>query len=245
MFIDSINQRTKQLKMPNHKEINSNRQAGSRSVGRPTREQAKALSETILRVAQKHFLKNGYQDTNLDDIAADARTTKNAIYSRFTDKATLFARVCADIIESHYLEDVATPDDELPLRESLVKRALAIVDAAIQPEAVQFYKLITYNTAAHPEIRQSTIPVWNFYVSQFETYFQSRINKGLIHMRNPRIAAETYARMALSPIHIALVHGMDLPDHRGMEKHIKEVSLVFLGGFGRLELEGHTSTGES
>jgi len=213
--------------------------AAVRSVGRPSLEEARQLSATILAVAEKHFLAHGYLETNLNDIAREAKTTKNAIYSRFTDKATLFSKVCSQVIERHYLRDIEAEEDDLPLRESLGRRAMAILAAALQQEALDFYRIIGMTKLSHPEIQAITIPVWDFYVKQFSVYFKRRIDKGVLHIRRPELAATTFAQLILAPIHVAIVHGMEIPDMEQMRQHVDHVTLVFLGGFGRAELEAY------
>ena len=207
------------------------------SAGRPTLEATRDLSERILAVAEQHFLANGYVDTTFERIASDAKTSKGALYTRFEDKAKLFSHVCQRLIEKHYRSDIVSLDDRLPMRDSLRKQAIALVSAATDPRAVALYDLIATGKGIDPELATSTVAVWDFYVNQLEAYFQSRIDRHLLQLRNPRATATVFARMIFAPIHIAMVHGMNLPTAEEMAQHINDIVLVFLSGIGRLELE--------
>ena len=52
--------------------------------------QTEGFAERILASAEKEFLKKGYLDASLRDIAADCGVSTSMIYTRFTDKAGLF-----------------------------------------------------------------------------------------------------------------------------------------------------------
>lgn len=52
---------------------------------------AEATRRALLRAASARFGAHGYVNTSLDDVAADAGTTKGAVYHHFKDKQALFA----------------------------------------------------------------------------------------------------------------------------------------------------------
>ncbi|HVT78753.1 MAG TPA: TetR/AcrR family transcriptional regulator [Acidimicrobiales bacterium] len=58
---------------------------------RLTREQSKAKTrQELLRAANRLFLRNGYTQTSLANIAEEAALTKGAVYSNFESKEDLF-----------------------------------------------------------------------------------------------------------------------------------------------------------
>ena len=58
---------------------------------RLTREESKARTRSeLLRAASRLFLRNGFVDTSLSDIAEEAALTKGAVYSNFESKEDLF-----------------------------------------------------------------------------------------------------------------------------------------------------------
>lgn len=60
----------------------------------PRRERERQLRKSeIIDVAEKLFIKNGYEGTSMDDIAKEAQFTKPTIYQYFSNKEDLFFAV--------------------------------------------------------------------------------------------------------------------------------------------------------
>ena len=57
----------------------------------PGRPKDPAKRKAILEAAETLFLRNGYDGSSMDAIAAEAGVSKLTVYSHFTDKETLFA----------------------------------------------------------------------------------------------------------------------------------------------------------
>lgn len=55
-------------------------------------------SRVIVEAAKRLFLENGYDDTTLDHIAKEAKTTKKTIYGYFENKHTLFLQVLEYVV---------------------------------------------------------------------------------------------------------------------------------------------------
>src|SRR4051812_31476809 len=63
---------------------------------RLTREESKARTRSeLLRAASRLFVRNGFVDTSLADIAEEAGLTKGAVYSNFESKEELFLALLA------------------------------------------------------------------------------------------------------------------------------------------------------
>src|SRR4029450_3410476 len=73
---------------------------------RLTREESKARTRAeLLRAASRLFLRKGFVDTSLSDIAEEAALTKGAVYSNFDSKEDLFLAL---------LEETSTPATRWP-----------------------------------------------------------------------------------------------------------------------------------
>src|SRR3954471_701676 len=71
---------------------------------RLTREERKAQTRSdLLRAASRLFVRNGFVDTSLSDIAEEAALTKGAVYSNFESKEELFIAL---------LQETARPTNE-------------------------------------------------------------------------------------------------------------------------------------
>ena len=60
--------------------------------------QIKGVAEQILASAEQEFLKKGFMDASLRDIAKDCGVSTSSIYTRFGAKAGLFAAVVAPVV---------------------------------------------------------------------------------------------------------------------------------------------------
>lgn len=73
---------------------------------RRTREDAQRTKETILNVAKELFCRNGYDRTNLCDIATEAGVTRGAVYWHFTNKDTLFIELWKNLCKGEVFDDL-------------------------------------------------------------------------------------------------------------------------------------------
>lgn len=67
--------------------------------GRPTAEQAAAISRSILSAGTKLFLADGFEQTTMDAVAARAGIPRSTLYKRFADKRALLREVIAERVE--------------------------------------------------------------------------------------------------------------------------------------------------
>lgn len=61
--------------------------------GRPTAEEAAAITRTILHAATEIFLAEGFDRTSMDAIATRAGVPRSTLYKRYSDKSTLLKDV--------------------------------------------------------------------------------------------------------------------------------------------------------
>lgn len=187
--------------------------------------------------ATRLFLLQGYQDTTFDQIAREAGVTKNALYVRFAEKPDLFAAVCKAMVADAYSETIIDVHDDLPLRESLRRVGIILLDAATRPSAMEMYRLLCESASRHPEIAHSAQLSWIFYVEQIELYMVSRVERGLMLLRDSRRTAELFVEMLFGDIHRRLVHNAPMPTPTENRNHLEEIILMFLGGIGHLQIE--------
>jgi AcrR family transcriptional regulator len=73
----------------------------------PPRAERPAHVATLLRVATRHFLKQGFQDASLDLIGEQARVGRGTLYRHFGNKAGLFDAAMLDLAQD--VSDVTPP----------------------------------------------------------------------------------------------------------------------------------------
>lgn len=65
-----------------------------------TFEKTTTMEQKIIQAARETFLKKGYKETNMSDIAAAVGLTRPAMHYYFRTKERLFQTVFGDILES-------------------------------------------------------------------------------------------------------------------------------------------------
>ena len=98
------------------------------------------------------FLAAGYGETSIDLIARRAGTSKRTIYDRLPDKAAIFKAVIHRIVDRLRPPDVAGLFTGGSLGEILTRICVAILHAALQPEALALHRVIVAEAGRFPEL---------------------------------------------------------------------------------------------
>jgi TetR/AcrR family transcriptional regulator, mexJK operon transcriptional repressor len=125
-------------------------------TGRPSQQQAAALTETILDVATDLFLHDGYGSTSIETVAERARISKRTFYHRFRDKAHLFEAVVRRLIDrwrSRLPPSEATlevPADRL--EDALRQMAMQMLEVALSTEALALHRVVLAEAPRFPDL---------------------------------------------------------------------------------------------
>ena len=120
-------------------------------TGRPTREDAAALSDHVVVTAGELFLRHGYSAVSINAVAAAAKVAKHTIYRRFADKSALFSEVIrrrTDAIQHAYAEESLSGDPLHRLRVLGEKMARMTLD----PEWIALYRMTIAEASRFPEL---------------------------------------------------------------------------------------------
>ena len=123
----------------------------SRRTGRPTLQDASLKSERLMSVATDYFVEHGFNGTTIDAIAHAADMGKQAVYTRFTDKESLFNAVIQRLKEKAVFLEIPS-DDASPVAEGLPRRIRAIFIDATSPQSVTVSKLAMREGHRFPEL---------------------------------------------------------------------------------------------
>lgn len=133
---------------------------GSRKKGRPSDDEREERKTAILDAATQLFIRNGYGQTTVDQLATAAQVTKRTIYSYFGDKAVVFTAV----IERFRRDSVAS---SLSSGESLEEVCAKIVYVLHSDQAVGLHRLMIAEAAHFPALAAA------FYASGPRGYMES------------------------------------------------------------------------
>jgi AcrR family transcriptional regulator len=109
--------------------------------GRPTADQAEAISRAIIAAATEIFLAAGYEGAAMDAVAARAGVPKSTLYKRYPDKKALLRAVVRQRL-SEWALSVREEDLGDDLETRLKHLAAAMVVRAISPELRAVYGLV-------------------------------------------------------------------------------------------------------
>jgi TetR/AcrR family transcriptional regulator, mexJK operon transcriptional repressor len=156
----------------------------------------------ITEAATTLFLRNGYQGTSMDEVAALAAVSKQTVYKNFADKEQLFSDIVLGItgnadrfaqVATTLLQD--TDDLEKDLRE-LARRYLTSV---LQPQVLQLRRLVIGEAARFPELgRAYYARAPERVLATLASLLQDLADRGLLRLDDPLLAARHLAFLILS-----------------------------------------------
>jgi TetR/AcrR family transcriptional regulator, mexJK operon transcriptional repressor len=152
---------------------------------------------SILSTGRDLFLRNGYQGTSVDQIAASAEVSKQTVYKHFGDKHELLLAIVNDALEGTvlpFLDRLKVLADTGDLEADLTALAADYLRAVLQEPVVQLRRLVVGEANRVPELAQ-------FYYEQapartlaaFADCFTALHDRGLLSISEPAMAAEHFA----------------------------------------------------
>ena len=201
--------------------------------GRPTLEDTPRRNEHLLQVATDIFIRQGYNATTLDRIAAEAGVAKRTIYARYPDKQALFFTVLQRLSQRNFFEDLGR-DDDFPLRDGLKLRARIMMDRALTEYDLAVARLFMVELAHFPEFGKS---IWKSVESQhgasLKEYFRSHQRRRNIRPVNLDLLAELFLFNIYSFTNRVALHQRDTPTEAEVEAYIDNMVDVMARGVER------------
>lgn len=198
--------------------MNEKHANGSRKKGRPSDDEREERKTAILDAATELFIRNGYGQTTVDQLATAAQVTKRTIYSYFGDKAVVFTAA----IERFRRESVASSPSS---GESLQDVCAKIVYVLHSNQAVGLHRLMIAEAAHFPALSAA------FYASGPRGYMES-IAASLPRSVPPSEAtflSETVFSLLLGEEHRRRLLGLATAPDRETASKYAEKALLALG----------------
>jgi AcrR family transcriptional regulator len=129
----------------------NNKPAAARRIGRPTLDDTERKSALLIDVATDFFVEHGFSGSTIEAIAQAANMGKQAVYTRFTDKVSLFNAVIQRLKEKAVFQELPS-DDSDPIDLGLKRRVRAIFADASSPQAMVITKLAMREGHRFPEL---------------------------------------------------------------------------------------------
>jgi AcrR family transcriptional regulator len=114
-------------------------------------ERGKQRSAVVINAATRLFLKNGYENTSVDEIIQKAGGSKSHVYQEFGGKEGLFLAVVSHLCDKVQLSIGHVSVDRLSVEEGLHKLASAFLTELLAPQHIAFQRLIFSEAARFPK----------------------------------------------------------------------------------------------
>jgi TetR/AcrR family transcriptional regulator, mexJK operon transcriptional repressor len=171
-------------------------------VGRSTRKHT-----AIMGAATALFLRDGYRNTSMDQVAADAAVSKQTVYKHFEDKEQLFREIVlgvsanseAIITDMTSVLQSSDIDSIADLRTILTDLARRYIDGVLRPHVLALRRLIIAEAERFPDLARvyyEQAPARGIEViADALCRYQEQ---GLLEMDDPHLAAAHFAYLALA-----------------------------------------------
>lgn len=199
--------------------------------------------QAIMDAATALFLRDGYQSTSMDQIAADAAVSKQTVYKHFEDKEQLFREIVLGVTRNSdaviteltsvlHRSEVNSLDD---LRSVLTDLAGRYIDAVLQPHVLSLRRLIIAEAERFPDLARTYFELApsrgiDVIGAALRDYEQS----GLVSTTDVRLAAAHLAYLILAiPQDKAQFCPQERPSPAEREHLASEAVRVFLAAYHR------------
>jgi TetR/AcrR family transcriptional regulator, mexJK operon transcriptional repressor len=184
----------------------------------------------ILAAARTLFLQRGYGETSMDAIARDAGVSKATLYSHFDSKAAMFAALI--VLECRHLADAvgARALDEPNIRHALLDVAHDFNNLLCSGDGLTMYRIVVAEVPRFPELGQV------FYdsgptvmIDRIAGILRRAADRGLLEIRDPRIAAMQFISLIRGEEHLTRVLG--ITGSSNMADYTEASVDLFLAGY--------------
>ncbi len=178
--------------------------------------------EAILKGAKAVFLRHGFGDASMDEVAAAASVSKMTVYRHFGSKEDLFAGVitesCHQLITGEIEEIFARPP-----RDALRAFARKMTEIFFARDTAELHRIVIAECRRFPKLGRlfyETGP--QACIDSLERYFKRHCNDPTLKVSDPRRAAEEFLELLRGYSHLKMLLGIDKgPSSRDVEARIE------------------------
>lgn len=208
----------------------SDKRLPSVGPGRP-KDQAKRLA--ILEAAKTLFMRNGYEGSSMDAIAAEAGVSKLTVYSHFKSKEELFRETVFSKCSEHWPEVLFDTNARHSLRERLRGIASGFLDLVFSDDVLHMYRLMAAQSQAQTQFGRL---FWAFgperTLTRFAQLLEVADKAGELKVSDAREAASHFFILLKGEHHIkALVGAAPALEAPARARHIDAVIKLFLRAY--------------
>ena len=206
--------------------------APAEPVGRSERKH-----RAILEAAQEMFLAGGYLGTNMDELAARSRVSKQTVYKHFGSKEALFVELVTSMTDAagdrvhHEVADPVEAEDLVPYLEAYADRQLEIV---MTPELLQLRRLVIGEVARFPELAEALYEHGpKRAIGTLAAMFERLTERDMLRVDDPTGAATQFNWLVMGePVNRAMLLGdTAIPTAAERRVQVRAAVRVFLAAY--------------
>ena len=202
--------------------------------GRP---RADRKSAAILEAAQHVFFANGYVGASMDQVAANARVSKQTVYKHFRDKETLFREVVANVVRAR---DAGIPAELLvadngAIEDRLRSFARHFLQGVMQRDVLKLRRLVIGEAGRFPELGQSFHELGpSRAAEELAVALREAATQQGLSLSDPVLAAEHLLSLVLTiPLNQAMLLGDETSfTEAALHRYADEGAAAFLRAYG-------------
>lgn len=192
--------------------------------GRPR----KQIDEALLDAAIDEFLLHGYNDANLDRIAAAGGSTKPALYRRYTSKESLFEAALWHFA-NEFQPDLSCLEGDRAPADALYDLALLFHDKLGSAKVIASTRLGAAESARFPAlIMRFRERIMSGFIPRMAAYFSDLDARGILQIVDTQDAAIIFTSLTGRPFDRVLGA---VVDDRQLEAHLRELVRFFMAGY--------------
>jgi TetR/AcrR family transcriptional repressor of mexJK operon len=178
--------------------------------------------EAILKGAKAMFLKHGFGDASMDEVAAAAGVSKMTVYRHFGSKEDLFAGVITECCQQLITGEIDAVF-ALPMRDALRAYARKMTDIFFARDTAELHRIVIAECRRFPKLGRlfyETGP--QSCIDSLEAYFVRHRNDQMLKVSDPHRAAEEFLELLRGYSHLKMLLGIDkAPSARDIEARIE------------------------
>lgn len=155
----------------------------------------------IIEAARHCFAQQGYRDTSVEDIAAQAGVTKRTIYNLYPDKETLFrtaVEASIDIAETFIADLVAEIENVTHAAPDLPRLAVRLAQDVLLGPVTDLRRLVATEAAQFPDLAQRyRVGAPEAVLTALALAFAELTERGQLRATDAPVAAEHFAFLVM------------------------------------------------
>lgn len=199
----------------------------------PGRPKDPAKRTAILEAAKTLFMRNGYDGSSMDAIAAEAGVSKLTVYSHFTDKETLFSFAVKSKCEQQVPELLFELADGVPIDSVLFNIGRSFHQLVNSDESIELHRVLIARGAQDQKLSQMFFDAGPQRLINGMAQLLSKANAaGLLKITKPLSAADQFFSLVKGGCNFRLLIGCAVPETDSeIDSNVRDAVELFIRAY--------------